>query len=1513
MSLEPGGRTDKEGNGYENRFLARLFLQVINENLHYVQVEPVEKNSDYAEFIAVDWEGKRRYYQCKSSNGDCDHWRLSDINGYEIFSNAQKIVCADAKNEYVFISPLGYNGLDSLCDRARTSSSPEDFVTYQLTKKYRSYFDTIAQTLQLDTSTERDLSKLVGILSRCYFETYGRSREEREDLEARIGYMFLGPAETVRILLEQYANDNRQYGVKITAETLRKYLESNNIKLRDICRDESVLSQIQTLNNVRWGTFRPINNTLLRRDATQQLIQEFEAGASIILHGRAGAGKSGCAEEFIQYLKKQGIMYLAIKLDKEIPQKSADDYGKALGLPQSPVHCLNAFSAGRPCVLILDQLDSLRWTSTHSATALDVCKEMICQAAELNKEYEAHISILLVSRTFDLDTDPGLQSLFETPHQEKGIKWSKVQVGLLSENEVEGIVGKSYAQMPLKLKKTLQVPSSLFVWSRLENGENQNAVTSSFQLMEEWWSQIQNRCRQMSLEKQDVCKCKDKIVSRMDRLGKLALPATIFADDKNIVEAFVSNGLLVAEHERIAFAHQSFLDYFLAQKAIQDIYDGHNLAHMYQSISRQMPSLRYRFLMIFQTLSDVDADIFVKQAEHVLQCDAIHYYFKCAVFETIGQWEGEIESAVYSLVKKYQMLPKWERFIFRTVYMGHPNFIEHYFDDGEANWLCEDGIELLRSISDVAPNFVLACVQPYAFQEQATDQKIFSVLSRDVANDSNEMFAFRLKMLKKYPSAFQHSVLFWEPAHLPIKRLLDLLSGVLEAEELWESEHIFFGDSKDWKEIAQKNYSEIVRTLFPRICAVTEKLICPGPYHNTIWENRSWEEHEYSHSIVRKLVEFEKMALEEYVRQNPQAVFDDVVCSTEGNSIVGHELIMYAVSLLPDTFGTKVLQWLLEDFRNRIFVYTFDENDYLFYTKKIISRFSKSCDNETLQLLEETICKWNDDPAYAKEKFRERIKANRESKDAPVYYAYWGYMQKELLPAIDERRLSEKARNLLAVVQRNDWICVPFYHAGILSGDGGTVVSPIDGKADRLSDQKWLEIISTPEGKMKRFMNRRNSNGGLVEASPFMFAFSLQVCVKKQPNRFAKLAFSFPEDCFPGYIASVFYGIAGSEMPIDSALVCQLIQKYSQHKDNVIVSAILDLVLKTAENEWPEEILSMIMWLALHHPDPQENTYVAHSGEDPDDKTIQTIYNSALNCVRGKALFTLAALIDKHPEWLCKVKQTVEDAANDANDSVRFALVRLAALFYQTDPDFVRSILQKLLVKDIRVIEASGAWYLIRQEFSKDPSYYRRILIDGCQSKVDDVAKCAAGKLCAAVFLFKDSVLLNWLRAQSLSHKQLEKVCKQAVYCFQEEAYRKQSEVIIKHCVQAATENLMSLHSLFYDDRLDLQRDREFILYLMSTEQAIGLSHAFFEYLNASRLRGKECAAYLRAISCVEKSDSDWYFWDAPKFVDSVLRLLDDNQGDNEIIEMALDIWDQLYQRNFLKIQQLSAMLNNLE
>ena len=58
-------------------------------------------------------------------------------------------------------------------------------MKYQLTANYQSYFKSIAENLQLDVNAAHNRAKLVDILARSYFETYGRSREEREDLETQ--------------------------------------------------------------------------------------------------------------------------------------------------------------------------------------------------------------------------------------------------------------------------------------------------------------------------------------------------------------------------------------------------------------------------------------------------------------------------------------------------------------------------------------------------------------------------------------------------------------------------------------------------------------------------------------------------------------------------------------------------------------------------------------------------------------------------------------------------------------------------------------------------------------------------------------------------------------------------------------------------------------------------------------------------------------------------------------------------------------------------------------------------------------------------------------------------------------------------------------------------------------------------------------------------------------------------------------------------------------------------------
>lgn len=140
-------------------------------------------------------------------------------------------------------------------------------------------------------------------------------------------------------------------------------------------------------------------------------------------------------------------------MDKHIPAYSADAYGKQLGLPESPIHCLATMAAGKNCVLILDQLDALRWTINHSNEALSVCKELIFQAEALNKFSGGKISIVFASRTFDLENDKGLKSLFEAKEKTSGLNWSKINIDLFTVEDVLQIIEpNSYNNLSSRLK-----------------------------------------------------------------------------------------------------------------------------------------------------------------------------------------------------------------------------------------------------------------------------------------------------------------------------------------------------------------------------------------------------------------------------------------------------------------------------------------------------------------------------------------------------------------------------------------------------------------------------------------------------------------------------------------------------------------------------------------------------------------------------------------------------------------------------------------------------------------------------------------------------------------------------------------------------------------------------------------------------------------------------------------------------------------------------------------------------
>ena len=334
------------------------------------------------------------------------------------------------------------------------------------------------------------------------------------------------------------------------------------------------------------------------------------------------------------------------------------------------------------------------------------------------------------------------------------------------------------------------------------------------------------------------------------------------------------------------------------------------------------------------------------------------------------------------------------------------------------------------------------------------------------------------------------------------------------------------------------------------------------------------------------------------------------------------------------------------------------------------------CDETFYRQLEHIIYKWKENIDQMTDILRDRIKWNRDYKSQKVYWMYWGHLQKDLLPCMEPNRLSAKSTALIQVLNRNTRVRIPHFHCGVLSGPVRNVVSPVYDHADRLSDRRWLQIISTPADKMKKHLFKKVKGDHCIEASHGMFASSMRKQAEQEPERFAKLALSFPQNCDAAYICSILNALSDEQKNenITTELIEAIIQRFSHRTERNIAMSVSQLISRNANRVWGREVLELICNMAVAHPEPKENDYIVTSQSDPDHLTANALLQNSINCVRGEAVGAVAALLWNHNDLGEYFKSTIIQASKDKNAAVRFALMGCVKAYYQIDREFAYDV-----------------------------------------------------------------------------------------------------------------------------------------------------------------------------------------------------------------------------------------------
>lgn len=202
----------------------------------------------------------------------------------------------------------------------------------------------------------------------------------------------------------------------------------------------------------------------------------------------------------------------------------------------------------------------------------------------------------------------------------------------------------------------------------------------------------------------------------------------------------------------VSFSHQSIADYLNVEQNLNAICEQNlPVSATLPEFDKQLPSVRIQTQMLWLKLLDGEESFFLAKGREFLESDGIRFYYKCTFWEALGQNDSPGKK-VFALIRQYWDDPAWHDFLYRVVFCGHFPFVCHYVSCGFADtWLEPHALQLLSTISAQEPEFLLDCLEPYAFHNGQTDRDIYQCFSFSPTEKSDRVFAFRMKMLEKHP------------------------------------------------------------------------------------------------------------------------------------------------------------------------------------------------------------------------------------------------------------------------------------------------------------------------------------------------------------------------------------------------------------------------------------------------------------------------------------------------------------------------------------------------------------------------------------------------------------------------------------------------------------------------------------------------------------------------------------------------------------------------------------------
>ena len=1539
MGFEPGGMSEKLGNRYEGRWVAKQLLRLLNEEIKSVTVELIGPDERGVDLLVVKKDGVRQLQQCKARFESRESWTVNGLNSRGILGHLLTHLSRNPLYEFALVSAIPAQTIADICESARNSNdNPKDFFTYQIKNVgagRHKIFNDFCRALKLDPDNEKNLREAFSYLRRTYIELYPDDHNTWSELLTLAGFLLTGKSKTAISVLLTYAENNDRYHNPIYANELREYLaKDHNIHPKKLEHDTRIGPAIEELQNRFSDSIRPllIGSRVIPREETSRTIECIDTGQDVVLHGAMGFGKSGVLYELTEYLSQHNIPYLPVRLDRRIPDKTAALFGKDLGLPESPASSLAGLAVERRSVLILDQLDAIRWTAAHSSVAMDVCKEMVRQV-RLLRRMGKKIVVVFACRSFDLDNDPEIKNLLaDTKNQ----SFVKIQVQELSDEQLKKIVGRDFSAMTGSQKRILASPLNLAIWMQLKKDGTKPNFNSATELMRRFW---ENRRRVLEKEVKISAGQMDEflrpVLNYMETKGEISAPVSITPNNPLIQDALISYGILQKSPGRISFCHQRYLDHLIAERVVRQIFKGAGTVTSWlgpkenQSLFRR-EQLRQALVM----LADESPSDFLSNGRELLESDEVRFHLKHLVLELIGQLdEISEEIAKYCLILLEDNY--WQGHILETVFWRNHSWVSYLLKTGIiSSWLFSQeeqevnrALWLLRSVAEHIPDQVAEMLIPLVDRGGNWLGRVLNTICWNEADDSEQMFELRLRLLRR--GQVKGNV-FW-PA-LCIKypiRAIQFIEAVISAWEIdgADGENSQKDPLERWgdtdiealKSVAKKYPAQTWDLLIGHIERLTSIRIDNYDSRFNKWINSYY----YEPGIARGMVDLVILAGQTLATDNPDELSARTNKLEDSISPVVQRIIIEVYAHLPAAYANTGIEWLLND--QVRFLLGFGGNEPKWRPAiHLIKALSPHCSEELFQRLEEAIVHYHS-PGE-----KDNAKSCLEGSHRGHFGHYWGKAQYFLLPALDAKRIQPNTADLIHVLQRK--FADHIIEKGATSG--GMVGSTLDPNLEKISDQAWLHIIASddiPENDNTKWIQIDPER--VLESTITQFANSLSLIAGRFPERFGQLALRFPNNAHPKYISAILKSFSKKQpspelteneriswRPTRVETIEAVLDKYHTVDDQDIPMAFCQLIVERAEENWSDKTISRLVHYAKNHPDLEIGKLNFACDTSSDDASVKILFQNTINCVRGVAAGAIGQLLWLHKDLLRVLRPGIESLIHDIHPAVRMAAIEAIEPVLNIDKDLAVQWFCEACKDDLRVAASPRASRFFNSIVPSHIDQVKPIIQQMAASPLDDVAYEGARQVTARWLFygyFKDEVT----ECRNGTVPQRKGVAEVAADHLHNTKYSSKCQELLRHLINDPDKDVRDeVRGMFR--RNDFLTEPEYISFLKDYIRSKTFADAPINFIWDLEKFSGSLVPVAEAIftvceelstTLVEKTRNIGlqHSHTASEISSVLLRLYEQAQGtrNKQIANRCLDIWDLFFENRVGRVIELTSAI----